>query len=426
MIEFNPSSTKHLSTLLFGGEVKYVEKKEDGLFKTGLKKGQVKFKNDEKIKKFPGLVKALSEWKTDKGNISTGDTVLQFLAKRPDKDAGQIAKILLDIRRLEKELNTYYTAVNDLIYPFDSTVKGQLCHCGYERGGDEFGGGTSTGRLSSRHPNLQNFPRAADSQVKEYFTSRFKGGQILEFDYKQLEVVVFAFLTQDIQLMEDINNGVDIHKVLASRLYKTPEGLITNEQRQKTKFSTFHVIYGGGYKSLAKRENIDEEIAKKFIDIFYNRYPQAQLWQNNLVKQVNNTKCFNTKLAYYQSVTGRMYYFPIMDQPFKGRSEELWVYPPNIKNYPVQGLATADIVLIMLGKLWRESINHRDKFLLINTVHDSVVIDCKKEFVDFACNLIRNELELGYDTLKSLFDLEFNVPLKVDTKFGNNWRECGL
>jgi DNA polymerase-1 len=425
MIEFNPSSTKHLSTLLFGGEIKYVEKQEDGHFKSGLKKGQIKYKNIEKVKEFKGLVKALKEWKTETGNISTGDTVLQLLAKRTDKDAGLIAKILLDIRRLEKELNTYYSAMENLIYDFDKTVKGQLCHCGYEKGAN-FGGGTSTGRLSSRHPNLQNFPRAGDSRVKEYFTSRFNDGLILEFDYKQLEVVVFAFLTQDNQLIDDINNGVDIHKVLASRLYKTPEGLITSEQRQQTKFSTFHVIYGGGYKSLAIRENMPEEQAKEFIDIFYNRYPQAKLWQDNLVRQVNNTRDFDKKRAYLQSVTGRIYYFPLMDEPYKNGNNELWVYPPNIKNYPVQGLATADIVLIMLGNLWRQAINNRDKFLLINTVHDSVIIDCKKEFVDFTCNLVKNELELGYIVLKKLFNIEFNLPLKVDIKCGSNWRECGL
>jgi DNA polymerase-1 len=426
MIDFNPSSTKHLSTLLFGGEVKYVEKIPNGIFKSGERKGEIKYKNEDKIKKFNGLVKPLKEWKSEAGNISTGDTVLQILAKRQDKDAGKIAKILLEIRKLEKELNTYYNAIGELIYDFDSTVKGQLCHCGYDKG-SEFGGGTSTGRLSSRHPNLQNFPRAADSQVREFFSSRYgDNGIIIECDYKQLEVVVFAFLTQDVQLIEDINNGIDIHRILASRLYRTPEALITNEQRQQTKFSTFHVIYGGGYKSLAKRENIDEEIAKKFIDIFYERYPQAKLWQDNLVRQVNNTRDFDKKLAYFQSVTGRIYYFPLMDQPYKNGNNEIWVYPPNIKNYPVQGLATADIVLIMLGKLWRQAIENRDKFLLINTVHDSVVIDCKKEFLDFTCNLVKNELELGYEILKNLFNIDFNVPLKIDIKTGKDWRKCGL
>jgi DNA polymerase I-like protein with 3'-5' exonuclease and polymerase domains len=90
-------------------------------------------------------------------------------------------------------------------------------------------------------------------------------------------------------------------------------------------------------------------------------------------------------------------------------------------NYKVQSFATADIHMIALGLLWREAIKHRDKFLLVNTVHDSVLIDCRREYKDMCCNTVKNKLECVMDVLKDKFNIDFDLPLRVDLKVGESW-----
>ncbi len=436
MIDFNPSSSAHISALLFGGDIKYTEKEETGVIKTGKNAGYPKFKNHEKIKHLEGLIKPQKSWTTATGKLSTNEAVLAQIANKKG-DAAEIASIMLSIRFLEKQLRTYYNGIETLIEEFDSCVHGQLCHCGYETGVDSFGGGTATGRLSSKAPNLQNFPRGSSSMVKNYFMSRYADGVILEFDYKQLEVIVFAFLTQDPALMQDILNGVDIHTELAGRLYKDTFGNASDKDkavlRQKTKNSTFHVVYGGGAPSLAERVEIPLKTAEEFINIFYDKYFIAKQWQDNLVTEVRSCARYITRHdketgiqmieGEYKSITGRLYKPDSFVLKKKGGENIPWISGPSIKNYPVQGLATADIVLLMLGRLWRKSLIHRDKFLLINTVHDSVIIDCKKEFKQFACNFIRNELQLVKEMMKENFKINFNLLTPVDVKVGKSWGE---
>jgi DNA polymerase I-like protein with 3'-5' exonuclease and polymerase domains len=148
----------------------------------------------------------------------------------------------------------------------------------------------------------------------------------------------------------------------------------------------------------------------------------TRVWQDNLVRQVNNNK------GLYVSCTGRQYQFELRDAPdFLKEKGVLKSYnPADIKNYPVQGLATADIVLIMLGRVWRKSLQYRHKYLMVNTVHDSLIIDCKPEYVDFACDLIKTEMCKVKEMMKELFNLDFNLHIDVEVKTGNSWYDCAL
>lgn len=257
-------------------------------------------------------------------------------------------------------------------------------------------------------------------------------GYLIECDWSQLEVVVFAYLTQDSALLRDITRGTDIHKVMYSKLYNIKYDEVTKEQRSGIKACTFHVIYGGGAKSMSIRTGLDEELCRRFIEEFYMRYPMAKMWQDNLVENVKSTarlineytESGNQKhQGHYKSITGRKYIFKTKDSPdyLQKKGIKTSFNPPDIKNYPVQGLATADIHLIALGMLFREAIKNRDKFVLINTVHDSVLVDCRKEFVLETCNLMISVLELVVQRLKDKFNIEFNVPLKVECKYGTSW-----
>lgn len=426
-IEFNSASNDDLSYVFFGGKKTVTEKVKIGIFKTGTKAGQVKYKNVDVLYDIVGLgSRPLKEWKTKKEGIySTNEAVLKQL----DND---IAKKILKIRELNKEISTYYNATEEFIYDWDSCVHAELCHCGYEKGLNEFGGGTATGRLSSRNPNMQNQPRADSSKVKEHFVSRFEDGVLLDSDFKQLEVFVFAFLTQDSALIRDLNNKIDIYKVAASEIYGVLEQDVTDEQRQIVKRTILAITYGAGSFKISKTLDISVDLAENIIKVFYNKYPMTRLWQDNLVKQVQLTRRFiddvtpkgeKKEMGYYQSFTGRYYQFFTQDSPdfMIKKGIKTSFNPPDIKNYPVQGTATADIVMLFLGKLWRKLLNNRDKCLLINTVHDSVVIDCKKEYVDFTCNLVQNEVNYLKQYIKELFKVDFNLNLSVDIKKGTNW-----
>lgn len=159
MINLNPDSTKQLGILFFGGEIKDREQTQIGEYKTGPNKGQPKYQWVERIIKIQGLgLKPHKDWMTDKGNISLNDKVVSQIAKKKNHPAGQIANKVLELRKLQKEIGTYYEGMEELIMDYDSCIHGQFSHCGYDSDGDTRGG-TTTGRLSSFKPNLQNIPR---------------------------------------------------------------------------------------------------------------------------------------------------------------------------------------------------------------------------------------------------------------------------
>lgn len=445
--DFNPKSPSQVSLLLFGGILKTKEKEQIGVFKSGINKDKPKYKNVIIENKIKGLsVMPLKSWKgTKEGQYITNESILKQIYKRISSnsydailpknltDAYMFCREMLKSRELNKGIDAYYTTTEEFISDHDSCVHPEYSHCGYERG-DDAGGGTATGRLSCRHPNAQQVPR--DGKVKDHFTSRYgKEGRIINFDYKQLEVIVFAFLTQDTQLLYDIRNGVDIHRMMYANCYDVLPEDVTSEQRTGIKGCTFHVVYGGGPNSMSTRMNLDIDFCKRFILKFYERYPMAKAWQENLVRSVEGSKIITSDITpkghrihrgYFKSITGRRYEFSTKDSPdfMVAKGIMTSFNPPDIKNYPVQGLATADIVLIMLGRLWRKAIHHRDKFLLINTVHDSIMIDCRLEHEQFCIDLVKKELESVTAMMREVFNINFNLDVLVDHSSGLSWGEC--
>lgn len=443
--EFNPKSPQQMSKLFFGGDIdiKVLEPIVNELgvhqqVKTGKNKGTFKYKTVIKTIYIKGLgLKPHKDWKTEKENIfSVSETTLKKLVNSKKEDAAKIAKEMLCIRDYDKQIGTYYNSVEEFIHDFDGCVHPQISHCGYIKKDEiSIGGGTDTGRTSCKDPNLQNQPRADSSKVKQHFVSRYEDGVIIEFDYSSLEVVIFAYLTNDYQLIEDINNGLDIYLLAVAKIYNVDYTLLSkeDERRQIVKSTILAIVYGAGAGRISNELKITKEFAQTIINSFYERYPQAKIWQDNLVMYVNGTKKLIlgklTKLGqpvhegHYQGITGRLYKFETTDTPkwLKDKGILTGFNPPDIKNYPVQGTATADIVLIMIGRLWRKCLNYRDRFSLVNTVHDSVIIDCKKEYIDFACKFVKDELESVKVMLKEVFDLDFNMNIKVEYKVGKSW-----
>lgn len=282
------------------------------------------------------------------------------------------------------------------------------------------------------------------SDIKAAFVSRWgEYGYLLEADFSQLEVIVLAVLSQDPQLMHDIRNKVDIHAVNAFELFGSN---FTEQQRKLAKRLSFQLQYGSGPGNMAKKNGIDISVARKFISNYYNRYPGVKKWQEEVLEAVKKSRQpsdkrseFGTPLGIgtYTSITGRKYVFQEYENTFKysARSptrtstlgtREVSFKPTETANYPVQGFATGDIVPLVLGKLYRElsSVPELDKrVLLINTVHDSILLDCHQDCVDKAAHIVKHVMEEAPTHLKEEFGITFDLPLSVGIKIGRDWLE---
>ena len=251
---------------------------------------------------------------------------------------------------------------------------------------------TATARLSSRDPNFQNQPRGKTFPIRKVVDSRFEKGSILEIDFAQLEFRTAVFLAQDKQGMEDIKNKIDVHAYTAE---------IIGVSRQDAKAHTFKPLYGG-------TTGTEEE--KKYYRKFAEKYKGIAKWHEEL--QTEAIKLKRLKLP-----TGREYSFPYAERmPWGGSS-----YSTQIKNYPVQGFATADIVPLACIKIYELMKEQKVKSLLINTVHDSIVADVYPGEEVVMGNIFKQGTASVIPALKEYYGINFNVPLDTDLKMGYNW-----
>ena len=251
---------------------------------------------------------------------------------------------------------------------------------------------TATGRFSGADPNMQNMPRGGTFPVKKVFVSRFAGGKILEADFAQLEFRAAAYLSQDGVAIEEVSTGFDVHSYTAKVI--TDAGQPTD--RQTAKAHTFAPLYGatGFGRTPAEAE---------YYTHFTEKYKGIGVWHSRLAKEAVNTRKITTP-------SGREFAFPDVVRKASGRVSHF----TQIKNYPVQSFATADIVPLALL--------HIDKLLdnmqscVVNTVHDSIVIDVhpdEERSVIEVINKTNNELP---NLITIRWGLVFNVPLAIRSK----------
>ena len=251
---------------------------------------------------------------------------------------------------------------------------------------------TATARLSSRDPNFQNQPRGGTFPIRKVVDSRFEGGSILEVDFAQLEFRTAVFLAQDKQGMEDIKNKIDVHQYTAE---------IIGVSRQDAKAHTFKPLYGG-------TTGTEEE--KRYYRKFAEKYKGIAAWHQQL--QTEAIKLKRLKLP-----TGREYAFPYAERmPWGGSS-----YSTQIKNYPVQGFATADIVPLACIKIYELMKEQKVKSLLINTVHDSIVADVYPDEEAVMGKIFKQGTASVIPALKKYYGINFNIPLDTEVKLGYNW-----
>lgn len=256
---------------------------------------------------------------------------------------------------------------------------------------------TATGRFSGADPNMQNMPRGGTFPVKKVFVSRFDGGKIMEADFAQLEFRTAAYLSQDGVAIEEVSTGFDVHAYTAKVI--SDAGQPTD--RQTAKAHTFAPLYGAtGFGRTSAEAAYYEHFTKK--------YRGVREWHTRLAEEALTTQKITTP-------SGREFAFPNVVRKATGRVSHF----TQIKNYPVQSFATADIVPITL--IYIEGLLKNMKSCIVNTVHDSIVIDVHPDEETRVISLIDHTNEALPELLNAQWGIQFNVPLLLEAKIGPNW-----
>ena len=335
-----------------------------------------------------GFAAPSKKWVSANGFSTGKDNLDVLIATAKNNNMGDAISFLMDLKRLSA-VSSY---LSSFVEGIDTFTKGDgFLHVGLTQHI------TATGRFSGRNPNMQNMPRGGTFPVKRVFISRWDGGHILEADFAQLEFRAAAFLAQDETAMHEIDTGFDVHSYTAKVI--TDAGQKTS--RQEGKAHTFAPLFGAtGYG----RSKAEEAYYIHFIE----KYKGIAAWHKNLADEA-------VRFNKITNVSGRQYAFPDVKRNQRGGVTHFTM----IKNYPVQGFATGDVVPVVLIEL-EERLNHLQS-CLVNTVHDSTVVDVHPEEKDEVLQIIDNMNEGLNDLIEKAYGVVMNVPLLLESKIGPNW-----
>ena len=336
-----------------------------------------------------GLKAPAKSWVSANG-FSTSKSHLDTLISTTKRKGMEIAyNFLTDLKR-QSAVSSYLSSFVEGIENF--TKPDGFLHVGLTQHV------TATGRFSGRNPNMQNMPRGGTFPVKRVFVSRWQGGKIIEADFAQLEFRVAALLSQDKTAMKEVETGFDVHSYTAKII--SDAGQPTS--RQEAKAHTFAPLYGAtGYG----RSKAEAEYYTHFIE----KYKGIAKWHKNL----------GNEAIRYEKITtpsGRQYAFPDVER----RGDKVSHFTM-IKNYPVQGFATGDIVPVILLEIEKRLEIDEMQSLLVNTVHDSVVLDVHPAEETQVLGIIKEINNNLSNIIESYYDIDVNVPMLLEAKIGNNW-----
>jgi DNA polymerase-1 len=328
--------------------------------------------------------------KTKSGQYSTSEEILSKLAKNHP-----IISDILHWRSLQKLLSTYVLAL-----PKQVNSKTKRIHTIFNQTL------TSTGRLSSLNPNLQNIPiRTSNGKlIRKAFTARDQDHILVSADYSQIELRVIASLSNDDDMLKAFKNNEDIHKSTASKVFNIDLENVTNEQRSHAKVVNFGIIYGVSAFGLSNQTDLSRSESKEIIDNYYKSYPKLKEFTSNQIE-------FARSNGYVKTLLGRKRYLNDINSRnaiIRSSAER------NAINSPVQGTA-ADIIKLAMIKIDDELEKLKLKSKLILQVHDELIFDCPKGEVDIIKDMIQEKMQNAY---------QLNVPLKVDVGEGYNWLEA--
>ena len=325
-----------------------------------------------------------------KSGYSTEASALEEL-----KGTHPIIELVLQYRQLAKLKSTYTDAFPALVNP----KTGRL-HTSFNQAG------TTTGRLSSSEPNMQNIPIRGElgGKIRQAIIAE-PGWYLLSGDYSQIDLRVLAHISQDPELIATFLRDEDVHTATASLVFNVPPEKVTPDMRRVAKTVNFGVIYGMSDYGLEQATDFSREEAAQFIVAYFEKYPRVK-------EYIENTKSQARERGYVHTVMGRRRYIPEIKSPnrqVRESAERMAV------NMPVQG-TSADIIKIAMVNLHREMEKRNLRTKMTLQVHDELLFEVPPEEVETMKELVAEIMPQA---------LKLSVPLKIDIKLGKNWAEMG-
>ena len=328
--------------------------------------------------------------KTKTGQYMTGEEVLSKLEAEHE-----IASLILDFRELQKLKSTYVDALPALISPTTGRI-----HTSFMQAV------TATGRLSSKDPNLQNIPirTVRGREIRKAFIPRDENHLILSADYSQIELRIMAAFSKDDSMLDAFNNGLDVHKATAAKVFHVPLEEVTSDMRRKAKTVNFGIIYGVSAFGLAAQLAISRTEAKEIIDQYFVEFPKVKTFMDQSITDARDN-------GYVETVLGRRRY---LRDILSANMNERGFAERNAINAPIQGSA-ADMIKVAMIQIqdFLEKENLKSKMIL--TVHDELVFDAHKDEVDYL------KVQINKIMCEAM---DLGVAMETGIGVGENWLEA--
>ena len=327
--------------------------------------------------------------KTPKGQPSTNEDTLQRLAEE-----FELPKTIIEYRGLAKLKSTYTDSLTKIQHPITKRI-----HTSYQQAV------TSTGRLSSTEPNLQNIPIKTPEgrKIREAFIAE-KGNVLISADYSQIELRIMAHLSGDKNLTHAFKNNIDVHSATASEIFNVPLENVTPDHRRSAKAINFGLIYGMSAFGLTRQLGIPRNEAQAYLDTYFERYTGVKDY-------MESTKELAKKNLFVETILGRKLHVATINDPngLRRKAAERAAI-----NAPLQGSAADIIKKAMIDVDQWIGVNNPD-IKMIMQVHDELIFEVKKEFAVDALNEIVKLMECS---------VKLKIPLIVDANQGTNWNEA--
>ena len=327
--------------------------------------------------------------KTPKGQPSTNEDTLQRLAEE-----FELPKTIIEYRGLAKLKSTYTDSLIKIQHPITKRI-----HTSYQQAV------TSTGRLSSTEPNLQNIPIKTPEgrKIREAFIAE-KGNVLISADYSQIELRIMAHLSGDKNLTHAFKNNIDVHSATASEIFNVPLENVTPDHRRSAKAINFGLIYGMSAFGLTRQLGIPRNEAQAYLDTYFERYTGVKDY-------MDSTKELAKKNLFVETILGRKLHVATINDPngLRRKAAERAAI-----NAPLQGSAADIIKKAMIDVDQWIGVNNPD-IKMIMQVHDELIFEVKKEFAVDALNEIVKLMECS---------VKLKIPLIVDANQGTNWNEA--
>ncbi|MDB4194888.1 DNA polymerase I [Gammaproteobacteria bacterium] len=327
--------------------------------------------------------------KTPKGQPSTNEDTLQRLAEEYE-----LPKVIIQYRGLAKLKSTYTDSLINIQHPDTKRI-----HTSYQQAV------TSTGRLSSTEPNLQNIPikTAEGRKIREAFVAE-KGNVLISADYSQIELRIMAHLSGDKNLTHAFNNNIDVHSATASEIFDVPLEKVTTDHRRSAKAINFGLIYGMSAFGLTRQLGIPRHEAQAYLDTYFERYTGVR-------EYMDSTKELAKKNLYVETILGRKLHVTEINASNGLRRQAA---ERAAINAPLQGSA-ADIIKKAMIDVDEWIGDDNPNIKMIMQVHDELIFEVKKNFAEEALTNVISLMEKA---------VKLDIPLIVDANQGSNWNEA--